>query len=118
MLTPARLLSSRTTLLRVNKPSTTLLAKQASSFTFQTDLARLKCLFIDVALNIAGYSGSTEVASLLQAFESLNIAVTLPGLKTNLLGSAAVESKYIFLFSVLFTQLIHPCSPPDHWPRE
>jgi hypothetical protein len=96
MLNRARLLSSRITLLRVNRPSTTLLAKQASSFTFQTNISDAQMFIIDVALNIAGYSGSTEVASLLQAFESLNIAVTLPGLKTNLLGSAAVESKYIF----------------------
>jgi hypothetical protein len=49
---------------------------------------------VDVALNIAGYSGSTQVASLLQAFESLNISVTLPGLKTNLLSTAAFEGMH------------------------
>jgi hypothetical protein len=44
----------------------------------------------DVALDIAGFDGSTEVASLLKAFKSLNIPVTLPALKTRLLDSAAL----------------------------
>ena len=44
----------------------------------------------DTALTIAGYSSSSNVASLLQAFESLNISVVLPGLKTQLLSSAAL----------------------------
>ena len=44
----------------------------------------------DTALIIAGFSSSSNVASLLQAFESLNISVVLPGLKTQLLSSAAL----------------------------
>ena len=80
----ARLLSSQTTLLRANRPSTTLLAKQASGLTFQIDISEAQMFIIDVALYIASYNGSTQVASLLQAFESFNIAVTLPGLKTGL----------------------------------
>ncbi|KAG6813669.1 hypothetical protein H0H92_008517 [Tricholoma furcatifolium] len=44
----------------------------------------------DVELQIAGFSGSTDVASLVQAFETLNISVILPGLKTNLVESASL----------------------------
>jgi hypothetical protein len=45
----------------------------------------------DVNLSIAGYGQSTNVASLLQAFETLNISVILPGLNTSLLSSAALK---------------------------
>ena len=45
----------------------------------------------DAMLTIAGYSSSSDVASLLQAFESLNISVVLPGLQTQLLSSAALK---------------------------
>lgn len=45
----------------------------------------------DVTVGITGYSGSTNVASLLQAFESLNISAILPGLKSQLLSSAALK---------------------------
>jgi hypothetical protein len=48
----------------------------------------------DVSLNIAGYSQSTNVASLLQAFETLNISVVLPGLKSSLLSYAALTGIY------------------------
>ncbi|THV03542.1 hypothetical protein K435DRAFT_962414 [Dendrothele bispora CBS 962.96] len=44
----------------------------------------------DVQLSIAGFDGSTEIASLVSAFETLNIDVTLPSLKTNLLDTAAL----------------------------
>lgn len=44
----------------------------------------------DVALSIAGYDGSTEVASLLEAFKTLDIPVTLPALSSRLLDSAAL----------------------------
>ncbi|KAF7983257.1 hypothetical protein HWV62_22882 [Athelia sp. TMB] len=44
----------------------------------------------DVDLAIVGYSQSTDIASLLQAFESLNISVVLPGLNASLLESAAL----------------------------
>ncbi|KAG1761975.1 hypothetical protein EDD22DRAFT_893760 [Suillus occidentalis] len=45
----------------------------------------------DVQLNIVGYSGSTQVASLLEAFESMNITATLPGLNSSLLSTGALE---------------------------
>lgn len=45
----------------------------------------------DVPLTIAGFDGSTKMASLVEAFKTLNIDVTLPGLKTNLLDTAALE---------------------------
>ena len=48
---------------------------------------------LDVALTIAGFNGSTQIPSLTQAFNFLQINVTLPALKTNLLDSAALESK-------------------------
>ncbi|KAG2037616.1 hypothetical protein BDR03DRAFT_1010660 [Suillus americanus] len=41
----------------------------------------------DVELNIVGYSGRTQVASLLEAFESMNITATLPGLNSSLLST-------------------------------
>ena len=48
--------------------------------------------FPDVQLTISGFDGSTKIASLVQAFESLALDVTLPALKTNLLNSATLES--------------------------
>ncbi|KAL0580357.1 hypothetical protein V5O48_000210 [Marasmius crinis-equi] len=45
----------------------------------------------DVQLSIAGYDGSTQVVSLLQAFKTLDIDVTLPGLNSTLLQSAALK---------------------------
>lgn len=47
----------------------------------------------DVELAIVGFSGSTQVASLLPAFESLNITATLPGLNSSLLSSGSLESR-------------------------
>lgn len=44
----------------------------------------------DVQLTIIGFNGSTEMASLVAAFKTLSIDVTLPGLSTNLLESAAL----------------------------
>ncbi|KAF8626824.1 hypothetical protein AX15_004657 [Amanita polypyramis BW_CC] len=44
----------------------------------------------DVPLTISGFSGSTDVVSLVEAIETLNINVTLPGLKSNLLGAASL----------------------------
>ncbi|KAH9083581.1 hypothetical protein EDB83DRAFT_2511885 [Lactarius deliciosus] len=44
----------------------------------------------DSVITIAGYDGSTKISSLLRAFESIDLNVTLPGLKTNLLSSAAL----------------------------
>ncbi|KAG5340678.1 hypothetical protein C0989_000828 [Termitomyces sp. Mn162] len=45
----------------------------------------------DVQLTIAGFNESTKIASLVEAFETLNIDVVLPGLKTNLINRAALE---------------------------
>ncbi|KAF9451269.1 hypothetical protein P691DRAFT_757432 [Macrolepiota fuliginosa MF-IS2] len=45
----------------------------------------------DVELTISGFNGSTNVPSLAEAFETLEIGVTLPGLKTNLLESAGLK---------------------------
>ncbi|KAF8972948.1 hypothetical protein BDZ97DRAFT_1691577 [Flammula alnicola] len=44
----------------------------------------------DVQLSISGFDGSTQVVSLLPAFESLSLDVLLPALKTNLLNTAAL----------------------------
>ncbi|KAF9562767.1 hypothetical protein CPC08DRAFT_361960 [Agrocybe pediades] len=45
----------------------------------------------DVQLVISGFDESTEIASLGPAFESLQLEVTLPALKTNLLESASLK---------------------------
>ncbi|KAH7915074.1 hypothetical protein BJ138DRAFT_1122997 [Hygrophoropsis aurantiaca] len=45
----------------------------------------------DVVLAISGYSESTQVPSLLPAFESVNITTTLPGLNSSLLSTGALE---------------------------
>ncbi|KAF9484472.1 hypothetical protein BDN70DRAFT_122528 [Pholiota conissans] len=45
----------------------------------------------NVPLTISGYNGSTEIESLLSAFESLSIDVVLPALKTNLLNTANLQ---------------------------
>lgn len=45
----------------------------------------------DVQLQVAGYDSSTKVAPLLEAFKTLNIDVVLPGLKTNLVDTAALK---------------------------
>ncbi|KAF9071074.1 hypothetical protein BDP27DRAFT_1419362 [Rhodocollybia butyracea] len=45
----------------------------------------------DVQLSIGGFNGSTAIASLAQAFETLNIGVTLPALTASLLSTASLE---------------------------
>ncbi|OBZ73242.1 hypothetical protein A0H81_06855 [Grifola frondosa] len=45
----------------------------------------------NVQVQIAGYGNSTEVISLLEAFETLDLNVVLPGLATKLLSSASLE---------------------------
>ena len=45
---------------------------------------------LDVALTISGFNGSTDVASLEEAMQSLRIDVILPGLKSNLLAAASL----------------------------
>jgi len=54
----------------------------------------MKCI-LDVEIAIAGYESSTQVESLVPAFESLNITTILPGLNTSLLSSGALESKFL-----------------------
>jgi hypothetical protein len=51
----------------------------------------LKSNHIDVDLHIAGFEQSTSVASLLQAFQTLSLDVTLPGLQSKLLSAASLE---------------------------
>ncbi|KAJ3868577.1 hypothetical protein EV359DRAFT_77557 [Lentinula novae-zelandiae] len=45
----------------------------------------------DVQLSIAGFNSSTAIASLTQAFETLEIGLTLPALTTNLLNTASLK---------------------------
>ncbi|KIJ47323.1 hypothetical protein M422DRAFT_164299, partial [Sphaerobolus stellatus SS14] len=45
----------------------------------------------DVAITIAGFDGSTQVASLLDAFKTLNIDATLPALNSSLLETASLQ---------------------------
>ncbi|KAI0321180.1 hypothetical protein OF83DRAFT_1280620 [Amylostereum chailletii] len=45
----------------------------------------------DTLIHIAGYDNSTQIAPLLQALKTLQLDVTLPGLTTDLLSSAALE---------------------------
>ncbi|THU88646.1 hypothetical protein K435DRAFT_866116 [Dendrothele bispora CBS 962.96] len=51
---------------------------------------KVKASLKDVQLSIAGYDGSTKIALLVSAFETLNIDVTLPWLKTSLLDTATL----------------------------
>ncbi|TFY72142.1 hypothetical protein EVG20_g865 [Dentipellis fragilis] len=48
-------------------------------------------LLLDVEVMIAGYGESSNVASLLAAFETLNISANLPALTSNLLAFASLE---------------------------
>ncbi|KIJ38952.1 hypothetical protein M422DRAFT_258368 [Sphaerobolus stellatus SS14] len=45
----------------------------------------------DVPITIAGFDGSTQVASLLDAFKTLNIDATLPALNSSLLETASLQ---------------------------
>jgi hypothetical protein len=45
----------------------------------------------NTTLNIAGYSSSTNVSSLLPAFESTNVPVVLPGLTEDILSTGSLE---------------------------
>jgi len=45
----------------------------------------------DAQLGISGFNGSTNISSLTQAFQTLNLAAVLPAIKTDLLGSASLE---------------------------
>ncbi|KAF8314052.1 hypothetical protein DL93DRAFT_2167525 [Clavulina sp. PMI_390] len=46
---------------------------------------------IDTPLTISGFSGSTQLESLLLAFESLSVNTTLPGLATKIINSTKLE---------------------------
>jgi len=50
-------------------------------------------IWTDSLVTIAGYNESTKIAPLLQAFESINLNVTLPGLKSDILSSAALTGE-------------------------
>jgi hypothetical protein len=50
-------------------------------------------LSIDSLVAISGYNESTKIAPLLQAFETINLNSTLPGLKSDLLSSAKLTGK-------------------------
>ncbi|KAF5386260.1 hypothetical protein D9615_002421 [Tricholomella constricta] len=75
----------------------------------------------DVQLQIAGYDGSTKVASLAEAFKTLNIDVTLPGLKTSLLDTAALKVLSTTgrenNISHVTVSLVNPFSSPLHITR-
>ena len=45
----------------------------------------------DVGIVIQGYENSTKIASLVQAFNTLSIGATLPGLTTDLLSTTALK---------------------------
>lgn len=70
----------------------------------------------DTALTIKGFTGSTNISSLSQAFESLSIDVTLPGLTTQLLSSASLEilntTGRTDNISHVSVQLVNPFSTP------
>lgn len=53
----------------------------------------------DVPLSISGFNGSTDITSLAQAMESVNVNVTLPASKFDLLGTASLTGKVIIFFS-------------------
>ena len=61
---------------------------------------------LDVEIAITGYEGSTQVESLIPAFESLNITTILPGLNTSLLSSGALESVSITAIFLVLQVLI------------
>ena len=44
-----------------------------------------------MGLVIAGFSGSTNIASLVEAFGTLNVSVTLPGSNTSLISAGQLE---------------------------
>ncbi len=67
-------------------------------------------------VTIAGYNESTKIAPLLQAFETINLDVTLPGLKTDLLSSAALtgETPRNFYRPRLMARLVLPTTGHDN----
>lgn len=68
-------------------------------------------------LSIAGYSGSTNVSSLSQAFNTLDIGAVLPGLKSSLLSSASLEGidfLLFTLFSCLYLSFLAVLSTTGH----
>jgi hypothetical protein len=86
-------LHSLTIVLRVERFCAILLArkvKPAPEKYCHTDVE----VSTDSLVTIAGYSGSTKIPPLQQAFETINLNVTLPGLKTDLLSTAALTGEH------------------------
>jgi hypothetical protein len=81
--------------LRVEKFWTILLGRRVSDFSRINTTVDLST---DSLVTIAGYNESTKIAPLLQAFETINLNVTLPGLKTDLLSSAALTGESLWDF--------------------
>jgi len=75
-----------------SKHSMTLLERKVSH-SFSCPYARLTCP--DTPLRIAGYDGSTQIASLAAALGSLEMDVELPGLTLDLLASASLYGLYL-----------------------
>ena len=53
-------------------------------------------ILADSLVTIAGYNESTKIAPLLQALETISLNVILPGLKTDLLSSAALAGESLW----------------------
>lgn len=68
-------------------------------------------------VQVRGYGASTEVASLLEAFEGLELSTNLPGLNTSLLNSASLKGAYET--RVILNRLVDdiPCSADDNRAR-
>lgn len=56
----------------------------------------MSCL-TDVLVSAGGYNDSTKVTSLLEAFKTLNLELTLPSLKTSLLENAALTGAWLIM---------------------
>ena len=86
---------SLTIALKVEKFWTILLGRRVSKIS---KIDTIVDMSIDSLITIAGYNESTKIAPLLQAFETINLTVTFPGLKTDLLSSAALTGESLWGF--------------------
>jgi len=48
----------------------------------------------ETVITVAGYAGSTQIQSLLEAFDGLDLTTELPGLNSSLLRSASLEGEF------------------------
>jgi len=71
-----------------------ILSERKVSQTLENSCHTIVEISSDSLITIAGYSGSTKIAPLLQAFETISLNVTLPGLKSDLLSTAALSGKH------------------------